>query len=236
MFLNSLKAAKMLVSARMKTHPSLFVPFAWFRENDKRVLVRPNSDLVISGYWRCANHYAAYAFILAQQRPVHVAHHFHAPAQVMLAMRWKVPVLVLIREPVGAVSSATVFLQHDDPAPFLKFYNIFYGALLPYRDRVVISEFDRTTHDFKSVIAEINERFGRDFMLYQGTPDEEERVREMIAKDTSLHDVAMSPLPSPEREPLKEKIRQQLLAPRCASLLKQAQRYYDLFVTASRGV
>lgn len=235
---SSLKAAKVVLSARLKTHPAVFLPIARLRENHKRTLVRRDSDLVVEGYWRCANHYATNAFIVSQPRQVHVAHHFHAPAQLMLALRWNVPALLLIREPLAAVSSATVYLEHDDPYPLLKFYNIFHESLVPFREGLVISDFERTTHDFGAVIREINERCGRTYAQYRGTPEEERRVEEMIRAEHATNMEARAatlPLPSEEKERRKSAIMQRLGAPRCASLLDEAQHYYQFFAEAQHG-
>ena len=141
------------------------------------------------------------------------------PAQVKLAVRWNVPTLLLIREPVGAVTSATVYLEHDDPFPFLKFFNIYHRALVPYRDQIVLSDFQHTTTNFGSVIAEINRRYGRDFDLYRGTPEDEQRVKEMIREEHRERldgRPARLPLPSSEKDVLKEQVKQKLLEPRCA--------------------
>jgi hypothetical protein len=235
----SMKVTKLVLSAHLKTIPALFLPIARMRENNKRTVVRPTSDVLITGYWRCANHYATYAFISSQKRDVHVARLFHAPAQLILADRWKVPTLLLIRNPMDAVASATVFLDHDDPLPFLKFYNIYHSAVAPYRDRVVISDFDRTTSDFGGVITELNERYGRNFDPYLGSPEEEQRVKEMIRDEHSVNSrgqVQTLPLPSHEKDQLKEKVREKLRSPRCASLLEEAQHYYCYLSSVAQGV
>jgi hypothetical protein len=216
----------------------LFLPIARLREDGKRTVVRRDSDIVIEGYWRCANHFAVNAFIVAQPRPVHVAHHFHAPAQLMLAVRWNVPPLLLIREPVAAVSSATVYLEHDDPRPLLTFYNIFHEALLPYRDQLVVSNFPRTVNDFGSVIAEINERYGRSYALFQGTPEEAARVEALIREEHSANMegiAATLPLPSEDKERLKSRVMERLSSPECAPLLDQARRYYEEFAKLSQS-
>lgn len=205
---------------------------AWLRENDKRQLIRRTSDLLISGYWRCANHYAAYAFLSAQSQRPHVARHFHAPAQVMLAVRWKIPAILLIRDPIEAVCSATVFLGHTDPLPLLRFYNIYYGSLVDYQNAVVVSYFPRTTRDFNSVITAVNERYQRAFEPYVKTPENEARVEEMIRNEhrTNMDGrVGTLPLPSPERESWKKQVFEQLSQRRYAASLNQAQELYAHF-------
>lgn len=232
------KVQRMMISARMKTMPLLFFPIGLLRRNDKRVLVCRDTDLLITGYWRCANHYAAYAFITAQKIPVNVARHFHAPAQAMLAVRWNVPVLLLIREPVGAVSSSTVFFELDDPLPFLKLYNIYHEALIPYRDQLVVSDFKHTIADFGSVIAELNRVYGRQFSLYDGTQEEEQKVDKMIREEhrVGLHGRPTAlPLPSLEKTPLTDKVKQRIREPRCAADLERAMELYQYFYATSCG-
>jgi hypothetical protein len=236
MSLDALSIARVLVSARLKTMPTVFRPIARLRENNKRIAVRPNSDLAIEGYWRCGNHFATYAFITSQPKAVHVAHHFHAPAQLMLAIRWGVPAVLLVREPVAAVSSATVFLQQNDPRPFLKFFNVFHAALVPYRERLIISDFERTTGDFGSVIAEVNKRFGKHYALYQGSHEERQRVDDAIRREHTENmgaDAATLPLPDATKDLLKERIRQRLASSECTELLTEAHRLYDLFVATA---
>ena len=161
------RAAKTVLAATLKNYPSVFLPIAALREGPKKRLVRKTTDIVIEGYWRCGNHFAVYAFEVAQGGRVDIAHHFHAQAQLMLAARWGVPAVLLIREPLEAVASATVFLEQEDPRPLLRFYNLFHARLDDYVDRFVVSDFPVTVNDFGSVIAAVNEKFGRNFKTFQ---------------------------------------------------------------------
>ena len=216
--------------------PAIFLPIARLRENHKRTLVRRTSDLVIEGYWRCGNHFATYAFIQSQPRPVHVAHHFHAPAQLQLAARWGVPALLLVREPAAAVASATLYLEHDEPAPLLDFYNVFHSSLLAFRDRLVVSNFPRTIGDFADVIREVNERFGRSYSLYQGTEEEEAQIRETIRREHRVNmdgNPATLPLPSADKERRKQPIIARIESPENRPQLQKAQELYEAFVSVS---
>lgn len=231
-----LRAARVTTSAWLKTMPAVFLPVATLRENHKRTRVRRDSDLVIEGYWRCGNHFATYAFMQSQTRPVHVAHHFHAPAQLMLAVRWQIPAVLLVREPLSAVASATVFLGREDPAPLLHFYNIFHRTLLPYRDRIVVSDFSRTINDFGSVGAEVNRRFGRNFEIFCGGGPERRRVEEAIRREHRENmdaNPATLPMPSAEKERRKQVVIERLEARETASQLAEAQRLYESLIASA---
>lgn len=231
-----LDTTRVLVSSKLKTYPSVFLPIAHVRENSKRRVVRRDSDIAIEGYWRCGNHFATYAFMVAQARDVSVAHHFHAPAQLVLALRWNVPAVLLIRDPLHAVTSATVFLNKEDPRPFLKFYNTFHGALIDHAARLVISDFPRTVNDFGSVIDEVNRRCGKRFRRFDDTQEQRREVERRIRREHETNMGARSstlPLPSDEKDALKARVLERLHAPQCAGLLGEAQALYAALVDAS---
>jgi hypothetical protein len=137
----------------------------------------PETELVIDGYTRSATTFAVYALQLSQPKPVRLAHHLHAPAQLIAAARRGVPALVLIREPQGAILSQVVREPWVTVAGALIAYSRFYRCLLPYRDRFVIGEFEQVTNDFGAVIRRLNARFGTSFTEFVHT---ESSVREVL--------------------------------------------------------
>jgi len=132
---------------------------------------------VIDGYTRCATTFAVYALQLSQPRPVRLAHHLHAPAQLIQAARVGVPALVLIREPQGAILSQLIREPNVTLPDALVAYARFYSCLLPYRDKFVVGDFEEVTHDFGSVIRRINARFGTSFAEFVHT---ESNMRECL--------------------------------------------------------
>lgn len=217
------------LSLRLKTVPTLFWPLARLREDGKKRVVRRDSDIVIEGFWRCGNHFATYAFIVAQPRPVQVAHHFHAPAQLMLAAQWGVPGVLLIRNPVDAVASSAIYLRRD-PRPMLRLYTIFHQSLVPYADRLVVSDFDDTVGDFGAVIEQVNRRFGRSFDLYRGDDASRAEVERRIRKEHEANmgaDAGRLPLPSEEKARQKQAVIDRIREPACAALVQEAESAYD---------
>ncbi|HYO26093.1 MAG TPA: hypothetical protein VEQ85_14215 [Lacipirellulaceae bacterium] len=221
---------RVLLSVRIKSYPALFRPIALLREGGKKRCVRRTTDLVIEGYWRCGNHFAVYAFLVAQGKHVDVAHHFHAPAQLMLAARWGVPAVLLIREPVEAVASATVFLMREDPRPLLAFYNAFHERLLDYVDRLVVSDFPITVGDFGAVIEAVNAKYHTHYLPLEGTPEQRAEIDRRIREEHQQNMGAVAttlPLPSATKTHLKQRVLQRLERPECAALLDQARRHYE---------
>ena len=98
-----------------------------------------------------------------------LAHHLHAPAQLIEAARRGTPALLLIRDPLEAVLSQVVREPDVALRDALVAYGRFYASLLPYRGALVVGEFRDVTSDFASVIRHVNARFGTTFSEFAPT-------------------------------------------------------------------
>jgi hypothetical protein len=121
------------------------------------------------------------AFELAQPRPVSVAHHRHASAQVVEGARRGLPVVVLAREPEDAVVSLVLFDRgRTAMRQALLDYVRFYEDVLPVLDRAVVATFPQVTSDLGAVIGAVNARFGTDFSVFEHTAENVERCFALI--------------------------------------------------------
>lgn len=130
-----------------------------------------DTDIVIEAFPRSGNTFAVQAFSHAQPNPVRIAHHFHAPAQVLRATRLGVPALVILRPPEDAVLS---FVIREPVVPIraaLAAWLAFYETLSRRPCNCVVATFDEVTNDFGGVIRRVNQRFGRSFGLFEHTPE-----------------------------------------------------------------
>lgn len=153
-------------------------------------LVRPESELVIEGFPRCANSFAVKAFRAANdpEEQMHIGTHAHSPANIIMAIRWQVPTLVLVREPEDAVLSyvarilefdEVAGLNKDDPVNdptvnrlisyWTKRFSLFYDRLRPYVGCYVSADFRTVTKDFSEVIARLNRKYGKSYQVYDST-------------------------------------------------------------------
>ena len=136
---------------------------------NKRLMVRPDTELVIEGFPRSANTYAVVAFEQAQPGPVRLAHHVHSPFQVAYAVDKGIPSLVLARDPLDATASLLVRDPSRNPRECLHNYVTFYETLLPLAQGYVVGLFDVVVADYGRIIQAVNERFGTDFALFEST-------------------------------------------------------------------
>ena len=143
-------------------------------------VVSAETELVIEGYMRSANTFSTVAFQTSQPRPVRLAHHLHAPAQIIAAARMGIPVLVPVRAPRDAAISVTIRSPHVSLPQALNAYRRFHEAIVPYRDACQVALFDDVTRDLGSVIEALNARFETSFTPFDHTRENVERVYDLI--------------------------------------------------------
>jgi hypothetical protein len=175
------KALRHVIRSRFSEHPSLYLPFARRRYPGPSPKVVDNeTQVVIDGYTRSACTFAVYAFQLSQPKPVRLAHHLHAPAQLLEAARRGIPSIVVIREPQGALLSQIVREPHVSLRGALESYQRFYSLLVPYGPALVAGEFQDVTNDFGAVINRLNERFGTHYAEFVASKENTDRCFDLI--------------------------------------------------------
>lgn len=181
-----------LVRTVASEHPSIYLLFARRKyPGPSPEVIGPETQLVIDGYTRSASTFAVYAFQTAQQRPVRMAHHLHAPAQLIAAAKRGIPALAVIREPEGAILSQLIREPDVDMRDALTAYARFYSCLLPYRSSFVIGEYIEMTQDFGTVIRRLNERFGTSFGVFEHTEASVSACFELIKERPTLSKVLL---------------------------------------------
>lgn len=140
-------------------------------------VVGGQTQMVIDGFTRSGVTFAVVAFQMAQRSPVRLAHHLHAPAQILSATRRGIPTLVLIRDPEDAVLSAIIREPYVTPDAALRAYARFYTRVEASRSLVTVAPFTQLTRDLGVVIREVNGRFGTSFDEFRHT---EENVRQVF--------------------------------------------------------
>jgi len=192
--------------------------------------IHDGTELVIEGFPRCGNTFAAFALRSAQPGPVDVTSHVHVPAQVEVAVRRGVPTMVAVREPVGTVTSLVIAAPHLPLDRALKEYVHHHQRLLPLRDGFLVTDFDEITHDMGAVTVAINDRFGTAFVPFVHTAEHEAGVFAAIDEHhQALHGGTEHVVARPSEERRAEQARMSDLvsSPSLAGLLEQAHGTYD---------
>lgn len=237
-----LKKTKRHVRNWISRRPSLYLATARPFKGD--FVVGPKTDIVVEGFPRSGNSFAEAALRVAAQRPLSMAHHCHAAAQMHGAARWGVPALVVMRDPLSACRS---LLMHNtslfDAGLALEEYIMFHEDIQPVREAYVLADFKAVTTEFRSVLAALDRRFATGPLLGDGADFDEAAVFDKL-DETSLErgrvDAAgepYSPRRSEEDKQRREAEKQRVAAvfedPSLRPLIETAQGLYDR-LSASR--
>lgn len=129
----------------------------------------PHHDLVIDGFPRSGNTFATHAFLSVNPQ-ARVSHHMHTPANVLRALEFGVPALVLIRPPADAVLSEVIREPRKSVPRGLQEWLSFYETVRPYLDRVTVAPFSAVTSAYDKTLTVLNERSGTAFAIYVNSP------------------------------------------------------------------
>ncbi len=219
-------------------YPTLYFPIEQLLHPDRRhICVSPQHDLVIEGYPRSSNSFTVAAFHQAQTKNFRVAHHLHAPAQIIRACKLGIPCLVLVRRPRDAVLSCWIHTPEWSLAFLIRDYIRFYKSILPYSDGFVVATLEQTTTDLGSVIRRLNTKFESNFELFDHTDDNSNQVfrsmEEKHMKRLGRIDNKRISRPTIERNSLKADLISQLENPRLSKALRRADYLFESLCSLS---
>lgn len=202
-------------------------------------VVTAESDVVVVGYPACANTFARVAFLHANPG-LTVASHAHSWTQAAEAARLGLPTLVLVREPIAAVSSVLVRFSDRTPRQELNDYARLYRRTIPFLDQVVVADFAEVTSRFGEVVERANRRFGASFAPFaHDDPAATAAVlAEIAAYDrTQFGDATgiRTARPSMEKEDEKARIRPLLAAAEVQPLVQECDRLYRTLLRRAEG-
>jgi hypothetical protein len=200
------RIARRLVWSR----PSLYFPFRLLRDRD--CVWDSNFELYIFGYPRSGNTFTARAFLSANPGAALLSHR-HFPAFVIRAMKQNIPGMVLIRNPLDAAVSWSIF-NGNSLRETLAYYTDYYSVLRRYREELFFVSFEEVISDMGKVITTFNSRWNTDYRPFEHTPENVACCMEAIEAGfrDSVGRIVESkvPRPSTQRESQKKILLQQV--------------------------
>lgn len=214
-------------------HPAL-EPLTWIQPALRGNQVTADTDVCIEGYPRSGNTFATVA--LRHWNPnVSIASHHHAPGQVARAVSREVPTLVVVRPPLGAVTSQLVGVPDLTPGVCLWAYVRFHSRVWELRHRITVATFDEVTDRYWEVVARFSAAHGLDLTASPLTDADRTHLFHTIKWLNQLdprQDERMAARPSEARRSQQDQVRPAVAA---HARLPEAQGWYDRFATLATG-
>ena len=230
----------LILRLALADHPGLYYPVMRRRAHYKDLLISDHTELVIEGYPRSGNTFAVAALQFAQPRRLSIARHTHAPAQVIEAVRRRLPVLVLVREPRDAAVSLIIREPPLSLEMALRRYVRFHKRIYRYRNAFVVATFAEVTANYSPVIERLNEAFRLSLTPFRHTLDNCEavfRIVEDMERRAFRGKLAESRVarPSPVRAEPKARLMETLSGGKHHALLADCDEVYQLFQYLARA-
>jgi hypothetical protein len=226
------------IASILRMYPRLYLPIA--RRIGAGEPFGGDTGFVMEGFPRSGNTFSSAAFGISKTSEwPHVAHHRHAPAQVIAAARRGIPALVLVRKPEEAILSFIIQQPHVTIRQALRAYARFYRPLLAYQDRFVVATFDEVMSDFGAVTRKVNDRFGTGFDVFEHSEENVRTCLDMIEEENrqrwgSGRDLELKgAFPTEARTRRKDELRAAYRAPGLRQLRADADRLYEAFAGLS---
>jgi len=189
-------------------------------------LVDRDTDLLIEGFPRSANTFAAWAFMLTNPGQK-LAHHVHTRAHVLMALRQGVPALILLREPEAAIRSFLV-RRPEIPAPVaVRRYVAFHEGIAGRADELVFARFETVVNDFNRVVDAVNRGFGTAFEGFGPTVGKAEVFAAIDDANRRGHGGRINPRHVPRPHPDRDRLKENASLAGCERGLARAEKVYS---------
>ena len=212
----------------------------WKARRHPVLLVRKGvTAIVIEAFPRSSNSFGVRLFQQAnpQISSERISHHSHTVSNIKHAVKWGIPVLVTVREPVKAITSNMLALE-DASEGRLEIlttkYIDFHEWIRDNADKVVIVRFEDVVKGrFQRVSEALNERFGTTFNTSFDEVALAEQAQETIRRfSPNKSNPNRMPLPTEEREKAYAELRPRISA--SASIQRATDLYNDILGFAVR--
>lgn len=195
----------------------------WFNKFSETKLKLPNrkDSFYFDGYPRSGNTYFTKLLGIVFPKLI-FSHHLHTVGGIKLAFRSKLPVLIIIREPLESIASLYVmnnkssFLNEDLIDKYIEDYIQYYKFVLNNRSIIKIVEFQKLINKPQLILDSLND-LNTNLLIQQIDYDilanevQNNKMQKSQLKMSKKHAVRFSSTPNSSRSMLKEEIKKTII-------------------------
>jgi hypothetical protein len=204
--------------AALERFPDLYIRIAR-RRTPARLGVDASTDLLIEGFPRSGNSFLV-SWIAKANPGLRIASHMHSIAHVHAALRRRLPVVVVIREPEAALASLALFDRQRPIEQHIERYRRFHVGVLAVCDEVLVSPFTVTTGQPERVVEALRPAMVRDLVATPpgGVDAVMAEVDRRTVRFNGVFDANRVARPTDARSAANERVRDLLRTRHCEAL------------------
>ena len=204
--------------------------FPYYRKR----LVSDYHDICIGGFPRSANSFLETT--LRKFNPdLKIASHLHSPLQVIKAVEKDIPCIVVIRDPIDAISSLIVVDMLLKTSPAIRSWISFYERIWHLKDRYVIADFKDVTSNIHKVVKMTNNCFGTQLNIDSISDRTREDIFSQLKKRNQRENQPENLVAVPTEQ--KNKLKQEIVPLiRDHAMMNDAKNLYSRFMSLTQSI
>jgi len=176
-------------------------------------------DLILSGFPRSGNTYFKASMKINYPQLKINESHIHHKELFVYTLRKKIPTVILIRNPVDAISSYIVYLKGKgkviDIKKIIDRYNSYYSTLHKYKNnsQLIILDFNEMINSLEETIKRLNNQLKFNLEIYDNYDENQKTIFKKIYERNLQRDAGSKMtvhLPNEEKKIMKDQIIKQL--------------------------
>ncbi len=175
---------------------------------EPHICVTKDTTLCLEGFQRSGNGYCE-AILKFKNEGLEITHHAHAFANIKRSIKWKVPILVLIRNPIDCIASLITFDERLSDAVAMKNYTNYYKGVEKLKDQLLLVDFLELTKNPDAIIGKVNDKYSLSLNKLNFTEDEKQQYMK-YKKANYDKAILASPFPDDAKKPKTDKHRTRL--------------------------
>ena len=177
----------------------------------KNLMCQKDTELVIEGFPRSANTFFVDAIKISLElmhaKPIKIAHHMHSIAQIKFGLKHNIPIVVLVRNPLDAISSYVI--RNDISVKSgIEEYIYFYRYIHKVKDRIILAKFEEVIKNYAQIIEMINRKYDQNYPVLKNDEIEKQvfnKIEDRDYKKFGQHQEKYA-IPSNKKNKIKENI------------------------------
>lgn len=175
---------------------------------EPHICVAKDTTLCVEGFQRSGNGYCE-AILKYKNETLEITHHAHAFANIKRSIKWSVPILVLIRNPIDCIASLITFDERLSDDVAIKNYINYYKGVEKLKEQLLLVDFLELTKNPDLIIGKVNDKYSLNLNKLNFT--EEEKQEYMNYKKANYDQAILaSPFPDDAKKPKTDKHRTRL--------------------------
>ena len=145
--------------------------------------LKKETDLLMEGFGRSGSSFTRDSFYLLNKKKINIAWNQKSPAAVAEAVKWKKPILILIRAPKEVALSYKIMNENLSFELILDQYIKYYKTIWKHKNNFIIAKNEQVWKNINDCINQLNKKFTTKFEFSEDFQDNMDNIKKYQDED-----------------------------------------------------